>query len=644
MVSTRQGIISTFIGTFISLFNAVIQLLSIYFILDKFGTEFNGYIKLVTGFSALLATADGSLGLATTILLIKPIANNDWISANEIYSTSRKNYKKGAIVWLILLPIISLLYPLYAGIGGTDGLFSVDAWKHIGIGLTGSNGLEYPTAGYWTLFGVTLLLSFKNFSTALWFGVYENIIAADNKNSVRRLLILLTDAIVYGSMFAMLNVSTIHPLLPFVGIILYSPIKGLMAYIYVKRKYPWLKFYRDFNSYKLAATSKKISFSSIGTSLLLNTDVLITALILGLNVSSNLSLYLVIGVNVRIIMTNFITSFREFFVTLITQKGRIYWKSYAKYELYTYLVAGFTFINIAILAPYFVSSMYGQLAFNSLNNSTPTESSSAFEIQSSRTVLEFIFYSFKFSILYGAATSLAILCEAEMTLIQAKGSYGEVTKFQNWLGSIYLVAAIVLCTIFKATKIGGIYYLQYAIYGFYILKIVALVIRYIYLWSYVWRYVTYNSSLKHVLNNLTILIMPVVFVPLLTALVLQDIYNVEKMTNIVNGGNATISPLIGIFFGTIFISIVLMILFSLLVSPRMVWGIIVNLPVINKLITTKRYRDRQKRLEDNEISLDDIVDNSGQLSQALVGISDIQVIEDFVEDKTPDKYIYKIKY
>ncbi|ARU92237.1 hypothetical protein SCLARK_001792 [Spiroplasma clarkii] len=90
MVSTRQGIFSTIVGTMISLLNAVIQFLTIFFVLSTFGSQFNGFIRLVSSFSMIIMTADAALGVATTILLVKPIVQNDWITANEIYSTAKK--------------------------------------------------------------------------------------------------------------------------------------------------------------------------------------------------------------------------------------------------------------------------------------------------------------------------------------------------------------------------------------------------------------------------------------------------------------------------------------------------------------------------------------------------------------------------
>ncbi|QEH61353.1 hypothetical protein SCHIN_v1c01550 [Spiroplasma chinense] len=635
MVSTRQGIFSTIVGTIISLFNALIQFLTIYWVLEKFGSEFNGYVRLVSSFSALIATADGALGLATTILLVKPIVQNDWITANEIYSTSKKNYRKASYVGLTLVLLTSLAYPLYAGTSNT-GLFEADSWKNIGISL----GTEGELAGYWVLMGVSLAFGLKNFLAAFWFSVYENIIAADNKNTIRRIVILFTDIFVYGLLFYLLSLD-VSPVIPFLSMLLYSPIKGLLIMLYVKRKYLWLKYYKEFNSFRLVTTKKKISFSSIGTSILVNTDVLIASIILGLSVSSTLSLYLVIAVNTRLIMTNFITSFREFFVALVAKRGRIQWESYAKYELYTYLVAGFTFINMSILSPYFVSALYGDLAINNLASTSEAD----------RNVLEFMFFSPYFSILYAGSTALIILCEAQITLIHAKGRYGEVSKWQNYLGVTYIIVGTLATFICRVAGVGGVEWSLVsgivAMYGF---KLIFLVIRYCYLWVYVWKYATYNSTFKHAANNFMILLAPALFMSLFNIFYITKKLNIELTATKSINENAVVAPLIGLFFAIIAISGLVLILFAYLFSPKMMNGIMKNIPIINKIVNKKSEEARRKRFEEYGIDVDEITtDKSNQLSQALINIAEesaaahlsLDTVEVKVEQKNDKVYVIK---
>ncbi|ARU92236.1 hypothetical protein SCLARK_001791 [Spiroplasma clarkii] len=134
-----------------------------------------------------------------------------------------------------------MAYPLYAGVTASGPIFSPDSWKEIGIVIVGSDigGNLSPNAAlasYWVLLGITLTFSLKNFFTAYFFAVYENILAAENKNTVRRIVILFTDIIVYSIMFILLGVTNVNPVIPFLSMFIYGPLKGLMIYFYVKKK------------------------------------------------------------------------------------------------------------------------------------------------------------------------------------------------------------------------------------------------------------------------------------------------------------------------------------------------------------------------------------------------------------------------
>ncbi|AUM62363.1 hypothetical protein [Spiroplasma monobiae] len=614
MLSTRQGIFSIIVGTTISTLNAIIQFLTMYWVLEKFGTEFNGFIRLVTSFSAIIATAEGALGIAASILLVKPLVNNDWISANEIYSTAKKSYKRSAIVGLVLVTLTSIGYPLYAGISSQgQNILNPGTWENPGIET------NIGFAAYWQLILVSLIFGTKNFASAYWFSVYEAIIIADNKNVIRRMTILFTDVFVSGLTFFLLA-KVNNPIIPFIPTLLYSPIKGLLIYLYVKKKYLWLKYYKDFNSFKLNTTQTKITWSTLGGTLLLNSDIAIVSVILGLNVSSALSLYLVVALNVRLIMTNFVVSFREFFVTLVAKRGRINWDSYAKYELYTYLIAAFTFINMSILSPYFVSALYWK-------NIDPSGTSLA---EPSKNALTFMFHTPIFSTLYAGVTAFAILCDGQMTLIQAKGRYGEVSKFQNIIGITYIIIAPLATFIIVISGVGGAQNLVIGITTMYSIKLACLVFRYGYLWVYVWKYVTYNSSKKHVLNNFLILVVPTVLAAVVNITLINKWLNIEQATS----STATIAPLIGLFFASILISMFSLILFSYILNAKAFNGLVKNLPIVQRIILKKSAEERKKRFEEYGIDVDEIVDNSERISQAMYGIEESSVKSEIINEST----------
>ncbi|AXK50786.1 hypothetical protein [Spiroplasma alleghenense] len=629
MVSTKYGITSTIVGTIISLFGALIQFLTLYFVLQNFGATFNGFVKIATAIGAIIGTADGALGIATTILLVKPIAQRDWITANEVFSTAKKNYRRGAKLSITLLILSAVFYPLWVIISSSTTDFS-NFFEHFGIALNGKS--EVTFAPYWQMLLIILLFGCKNLGAGVIFGVYENVIAADSENTVRKIVILFTDVIVYSLFFYLLTLRTVDPIIPFLSMLLYSPIRGLMIMLYVKRNYLWIKFNPDLNSYQLKTSATKISRSSLGTSVLMNTDILIAAVLLGLNASSVLSLYFVIAVNIRLIMTNFITSFREFFVVLVMKNGRIYWNSYAKYEIYTYIVAGFTFINMSILSPYLVSALYGNLMESQIANPSVDNIWTASQL----IMYRYVFYNPTFSVIFAGITSLSILCEAQINIIQAKSRYAEVTKVQNYLGFSYIVIAFISTGAITFTSFGGDMYLVYALMSFMILKLSFLLARYSYLWFYVYRYATYNSNIKNVFQNALILMIPAAISPIIQFTV------IDKMVPL-NLATLSFIPLVGLFFATVFASIGLIFTVALILSPGMVMGIVRRFPILGERYRRRKEAERQERLKKNNISLADLNSKGNIIVQEYLSINEEEIAKSLSNKENLDSNISELK-
>ncbi|AHI53511.1 hypothetical protein SSABA_v1c00990 [Spiroplasma sabaudiense Ar-1343] len=635
MVSTKHGITSTIVGTIISLFGALIQFLTLYFVLEKFGSTFNGFVKIATAIGALIGTADGALGIATTILLVKPIAQKDWITANEIFSTARKNYRKGAKLSVTLLLLSAIFYPIWVVISSSTTDFS-EFFKHFGIVLNGNSNVTF--APYWQMLCIILLFGAKNLGSGVFFGVYENIITADSENAVRRIIILFTDIIVYSIFFYLLTFDSTDPIIPFLAMLIYSPLRGCLIMIYVKRTYVWIKFYPEFNNYKLKIAAKEISQSNLGTSVLMNTDILIAAVLLGLNASSVLSLYFVIAVNIRLIMTNFITSFREFFVVLVIKNGRIYWNSYSKYEIYTYIVGAFTFINMAILSPYLVSALYGNLMDAQIANSVGENIWTNSEL----ILYRYVFYNPTFSMIFAGITTLAILCESQINIIQAKGRFAEVTKVQNFLGFTYIVLAFAVTALFAFLRVGGDQYLVLSLMMFMLLKLFFLFIRYSYLWFYVYRYGTYNSNIKNVIQNALILIVPIAIATTIQLTVIGRVIplNLEHLRFL---------PLVGLFFTTVFCSIALIFLVAIILSPKMVVGIVRRLPILGERYRRRKEKERDERLSKNNISLADVNAKGNLIVQDYISINENEIEKELENQNlgktqtTEAKKVYKLK-
>ncbi|WP_027063597.1 hypothetical protein [Mesoplasma seiffertii] len=647
----KNGVFSALVGVLISLTNTVIQFLMIYWILNAYGTEFNGFIKITTALAVLGGTAEGAMGVSTVILLMKPIANRDYIAANEIYSTAKQKYHNNVTRGIVIIGLISILYPLevviFPSIVNGQKIPPFSEWGiQAGTNADGTVNL----IKFWHMSLIILIFGFKQVVTMGFFGVYENILQADQKNGVRRIIILFADVVVYGSLFALLNVSitkteNISPLIPFLFLLAYPFIRGWLIKIYIKRYYKWLKFYGDFNNFKLKRRAAKLFWANLGQNIIINADIVILLVVLGtsgLRITSMLSLYMVIGVNLRLVMTNLITSFREYFLAITIKEGRLSWDAYSKYELYTFVIAALTFILMSSLSPYLVTGLYGDLVLKDINLATDQVKAVADETLANQlSAFRFIFTTPWFSLLYAGTVAATLLYQGQMTLIQAKGVNAEVSKASNIIAVVY-IAIVTLSTGLVSIASGHIsaQSINIVLILFYSMKTLFLVIGYLYLWLFTFRRVTYNSALRNVIPNFIALIIPI-FVSILVIIFLQwktvplgvvevgnNHYELStKVTLPIIASVAVIAAIVG-FVTTMIV--------PLIIRPKVAISIVLNLPIIKQIAEKQKEQSKVKLLANENINISAIEDQKEIILRAINGFN--------VKEKELDEEDFMKKY
>ncbi|ASZ09330.1 hypothetical protein CK556_03170 [Mesoplasma chauliocola] len=642
--STRSSVWSALVGVAISLTNTLIQILMIYWILSAYGTEFNGFVRISMSMAIIGGTCEGALGITTVILMAKPIMEKDWISANEIFSTSKRNYRNKLWRGLFLVTLVSILYPLEIALAPhfLQG-------EEIVTSLTSPNGLM--SIHLWEMGLVCFFFGFKQVVSSSIFGIYENVLEADKQNYLRRAIILFTDVLIYTIIITLLNIvnyreSTISPVVVFLPIIVYPFIRGFMIMWYVKRKYPWIKFYSDFNDHNIVRKSSKLFFSSLGTNTLMNADIIILFVVLGtagLRTTSMLSIYMIVGINIRIIMLNFIVSFREYFIAQILREGRIEWKTYTNYELYTYIVAAFSFVMISILTPFIATGLFGNVIARDFDGS---DISAFYQAQA----LQYIFSGSTFSILFGLSTGAIIIVQGQYVLIQAKGVEKKTTKWLNLIATWYvLTSGITLLSLyfFKFNSGGTDNWIPQMIQFFYIIKLIFMMITYFFLWSFTWTHVTYNSSLKNVIPNFIFLLVPVVATSLFIqfglsqfALISIEVKPANEIISVVINP-INVATLISVFVITGIASLPVCIILPIIFRPKIGLNIIVNLPIIKQIVEKNASKIKIARFIDAGINAEEEAIQSEEIIRSLY--EQIQESNEIIDNESHFEKRYKYK-
>ncbi|WP_036228388.1 hypothetical protein [Mesoplasma photuris] len=688
----KKGVFTAIFSVLISITSTLIQFLLIYWILANFGTEFNGFVKITIAIAVIGGSIEGALGVSTVLLMMKPIAAHDWIEANAVYSASKKKYHKNMFRGIFLMSLVAFLYPLFLQIfpyvidKNLSGIPNISEW---GINYTDNTNLENPVVKlitYWELVALVLIISSKDIFTAGFFGVYENVLQADQKNGVRKSVILLTDVIIYVSLFILLNFNkALNPIIPFLVILAYPFVRGLFIRIYVKKYYPWIKFYGDLDSFKLRESTKRLGFTGIGETIMLNADLIILMIILGtsgLEITSMLSIYMIIGVNIRILMISLITSFREYFLAIMIRDGRMTWDAFSKYELYTYIVAAFGFIFMTTLGPYLVVGLFGKVVTDGLNaevshtimNFKDLYNANILDIDQLSVIqknvgqlgpefrgladqinaFKFVFGGKWFSMMFAGTMVVTILFQSQLVLIQTKGMNYKISKSINTIAISYLVVVMTtaLC-INLLSKDDNVNKIQNVLIAFYMIKIAFILISYFYLWTHTWRKVVYNSKLKNLFSNFLSLVVPIALSIIVTEFSLFSIYPIEvtipELPNFVgNGGDevislspVSISSLLLIMLTTGILGFISILIVPAIFRPKVALSIILNMPGIKSIIKKKTSKAKIERYTEEEFNIESIQNQKDIIFRALKGADSKSKHID--ENKFNDKYKFKEK-
>ncbi|WP_342252655.1 hypothetical protein [Spiroplasma endosymbiont of Amphibalanus improvisus] len=546
------------IGVFYNLFIAIFQFSLIFLMMQWYGTELNGFVKICMVFAGIFGISDTANGINGMLHLFKPLQARDWTKCNEILSTTNKGHKIGGFIYTIVFLVCLFGYTIYTDITG-------------GIHIIDENNVTEQLS-YWKSVLIMFCISSKNILSLFWTAKYENLLSADNNNHYRYIVALICDSLIYGSTF-LLIIKGVDVSLVFLPFLAFSLIKSLLLYIFVKYRYPWIKISKEVNNLELTTNSKWISFRFVGQTLLANTDIAIIALLFGLNISSAFALYMLIVTGIREIMITLIVAFRAFFGNWISLYGRVNWSVFRRFELYSYLVGLFTFVNMFLLTPYFVDALYGSVIVNSANTWTDVETQ----------LYTQIFLRPEFSLLISLINFFIIISEPANTLIFAKNHFRKTSKFTLSLGIANTLMMVIFA--FMSVWVGHNY--TFALYSMFTIECISYFILFVYQWVYVRLYLTYNANIKGLKQNIFL-----IFSVILISIIMMYVYLYPSTTwtfNSIDGtgssnvSNWTFSQFLTFFLTTSVITFISILGLFIITHPIKSLNVFVKLPIINKI-------------------------------------------------------------
>ncbi|MDQ7982611.1 MAG: hypothetical protein REH79_00120 [Spiroplasma sp.] len=497
-MSTRRAVFNTLIGVIMTIIISLFQFTFLFVINSQYQGEFVGLLRVIVSFLAYLSLTEGGLGLITMFSLYRPLQNGDYDTVNDIVNTTKKKYQHmGKIYLAIVVGIAALIALLRYFVPGVFIGFNIDI-------------------SFWELAIVILCLASKELIFFYFSGAYQNLIQSDQKAYLNRLVFVFSEIIMYIMLIALFLVPNMPFFVPFFSYLLCGIIKTVVTYIIIKIEYPWLQDKKWIRQKRLLRQSWWVALSRLPEVLISNIDIILITIFLNLSYTTIYAYYLIIATTIRNIALILISSFRDAFGYWIAKSGRIKWATYTKFEMYSYMVAAFCFILQFVIAQYTIGTIYGQQYSNTTN-------------PNSSIFFNFFLSSPTFILFLSLKNAVEVATEPGRVIVNA------TVKHKETIWGSYIQAAIVLVlAVIFGWSLSATGYYDWALYMILFSMVIGWIYRLIAIWVYIWKNLTYNSDLRYIVQNILILILPMIITVLFGYLYLYPTYPPVK--NITNPG------------------------------------------------------------------------------------------------------------
>jgi O-antigen/teichoic acid export membrane protein len=290
-------------------------------IIRIFGSEINGMISSIKQFIAYLNIVEAGIGGASVVALYKPLAENNSISRNTILAATKKFYNKSGWLFVILVIILSLVYP------------------HL-INLQKRN---YFTGSMVLILGVTGALEF------FLIGKYRVLLMADRKNYVTVLIqalgtIVNTLAAVILLKHFNMSILVIQALASLIYLSRY-----FLLYAYIKKKYPDLSFNVPPNNEALKQ-KWDVLIHQIAGLVVFGSPVILLTVFCDLKAVSIYTIYSMIFLALGSLLDSFSNGIQAFFGKLLVADNNDRAKTiFQKYETLYFIIMGWVYSAAYIL-------------------------------------------------------------------------------------------------------------------------------------------------------------------------------------------------------------------------------------------------------------------------------------------------------
>lgn len=295
-------------------------------IVKTFGSEINGMVASISQFIAYLNIVEAGIGAASIAALYKPLADKDFDSINGILSATRKFYARSGIFFVLLIFLLSIIYPFLIG-KQTDRFTS---------------GL------------MVLILGIPGAAEFFLIGKYNVLLTADKKFYILSLIQILATIVNTFIAVILIELGFYVLLVKFVSALVFLS-RYFFIVIYVKRNYKNLSFDYVPNN-EAIGQSKNVLIHKVSGLIVFNSPLVLITIFCSLKDASIYTMYAMVFTAVNQILGAFSGGIQSFFgESLVTESEDKTKRLFGLYESFYFIVLFFLYSMSYIFITPFMS-------------------------------------------------------------------------------------------------------------------------------------------------------------------------------------------------------------------------------------------------------------------------------------------------
>lgn len=259
---TKQAFLNTSMSFLLQLILAVSGIFLPRFFIEAYGSPVNGLVQSINQFITYMSLVEAGLGVAGTVALYKPLADNDTHEVSAIVSAAKRFYNLSGFIFVGLCIALAVFYPLAVKKDISD----------VGFVRT-----------------MILVLCINTLVDYFYLGKYRVLLMADQRSYIISLCQIIGTIIMTAVTLLLIKLGLSAILVKASASVIYL-MRSIAVGIYARRHYPEIDF--DAEPRKDAFDQRwSALIHQIVSIVVFNTDVILLTLLLPSNALSEVSVY-----------------------------------------------------------------------------------------------------------------------------------------------------------------------------------------------------------------------------------------------------------------------------------------------------------------------------------------------------------------